>query len=92
MEKVETSSRKYSWLAIVAMIGVPALMYLFAASQSTEMRESLNQGAAPNVADVAMGGSLFLMRIGAMLAGALGVFSAVFGSPKETAPKWMVRR
>ena len=91
MENAETNTRKYSWLAIAVMVGVPALAYLFAASESSEMREWLNEGAAPSEEDFAVAASLFLIRIGSMVVGALGAFRAAFSSPKETAPKWMVR-
>lgn len=92
MSNTEAGTHRYSLLAMVLMIGVPLLMYLFAATQSVDMREALKPGVAPNVLDVAMGGGLFVMRIGAIVFGVLGTLLALFGAPKETAPKWMRRR
>lgn len=92
MPNTETETRSYSLLAKTLIIGVPVLLYVLAATQSTEMREALTQGTAPTVADVAMGGSLFLIRLGAIVLGILGTLLAFFGSPKETAPKWMLHR
>jgi hypothetical protein len=89
--KTKTKPRRYSYFAMALMIGVPVLMYVLAAIQSTEMGEALNQGEATNIADMAMGGSLFLMRIGAIVVSFFSTFIAFFGSPKKSAPRWMVR-
>lgn len=74
------------------MIGAPVMMYVFAALLSAEMSAAIKTGAASSVLDLAMGGCLFLMRYGAMVFGALGAWASFFGSPKVTAPKWMICR
>jgi hypothetical protein len=88
---VDTEFRSYSLLAKVLMIGIPALMYLAAASQSIAMQESLSPNAAPNLADLSMDGALFLTRIGAILIGVPATIMALFGSPGLSAAAWMVR-
>lgn len=84
---------RYSYLAIALMIGVPMLTYLIAVIQSIELRDALHQnGAELRVHDAALGVILFLMRIGSIILTAIGAVVAFFGSPKNSAPRWMIRR
>lgn len=91
MSNVEPKTRRYSHLAKALMLGAPVLLYLLAAVQSTDMHEALKPAAAPSVAEVAMASGLFMLRIGSIVLGILCLLVAFGGTPKETAPKWMVR-
>lgn len=88
----QAKSRRYSFSAMALMIGIPALIYLFAAVRSIEMREAIAQNESANLADLATGGGLVMVRLGSIVVGILSAFIAVFGSPKESAPQWMVRK
>lgn len=92
MPNQQTKLRSYSILAMLLMVGIPTLLYIATAVLSVKMRESLQQGDVQNIADLATGGGLFMMRIGSIVLGVLGAFVAIFGSPKESMPKWMVRK
>lgn len=83
--------RRYSFMAMLLMICIPVVLYVAAATETVAIRETLKQAGPPNVADVAMAGGLFMVRIGSMVLWLLSTLVAVFGSPRDSAPKWMVR-
>lgn len=62
---VFTKSRRYSNVVKFLYIGVPAILYLFAAEASIDLAKTIHLSSVPNINDLAMATGLTVLRIGA---------------------------